>query len=79
MRSIYDQTIRPEGVDQKDFARILKWTSEQAEIKRFESVMQSLMECLKRQRDLDGVPTDDGDYLGERINKVGQYIWDNWD
>ena len=34
MRGIYDQTIRPEGTSQEEFAQILQWVADQAEIKR---------------------------------------------
>ena len=46
---------------------------------RFERIMQPLMEWLKQDRKEKGVPTDDGDYLGEQLDRVGRYIWDHWD
>ena len=46
---------------------------------QLEDLMQPLMKRLKQLREEEGVPIDDGDYLGEQINKVGQYIWDHWD
>ena len=79
MQDIYDRTISSPGVTQEEFAKILRWTVEQANIKRFEEAIQPLMEWLKRSREEEGVLANDGDFLGEQTDLVGRYIWDHWD
>lgn len=83
MRDIFDRTTNPEGVSQEEFAKILRWVGEQGSIKRaqerFENAMQPLMEWLKQRREEEGIPTSDGDCLGEWTDIVGRYIWDHWD